>query len=101
MNTCFSSSWSRAQVPLKRVHYGSSGTALGFMSMPALTCQELKVCELVHSFIYDPRPERAQWGRISWLCCGQGTCHSPFGLFTVSVRSFCCRLVAPEVRFSS
>lgn len=57
---CFSSSWSHARVHLKRVHCGSSGMALGFMSTPALTCRGLKVRELFNAVKYNLQPERAQ-----------------------------------------
>ena len=65
---CFSSSWSRARVRLKRAHCGSSGTALGFMSTPALTCRGLKVRELFGAVRCNLQPKRAQWGRV--VCPG-------------------------------
>lgn len=105
---CFSSSWSRAQVLLKRVHCGSSGTALGFMSTPALTCRGLKVREPFGAVGYDPQPARAQWGtrrvrRLRLGCGAEGLATHQLVEYSLraNVASLCCRPVAPEVGLSS
>lgn len=102
---CFSSSWSPAQVHLKRVHCGSSGTALGFMSTPALTCQGLKVREQSNTARSLRGPSGDTWcARAKEVgVWGWGLAIHSLLEYSLSanVASFSCRLVAPEIGLSS